>query len=134
MELSSRSCDGETSRNGQLRLLAELRGRECAHEEALVRVSEGVEEIRNGRVLKQNCVMKKACVDGISQNGGDNLGEFAGEPVHSQPIHASNQEQQEVVRESQDVTDLEIATSSGSVHVPSKPYFLFRLSSCSCFQ
>ena len=46
MELSSRSHDCETSGNGHLHLLAELRDREHAHQETLIRISEEAEELR----------------------------------------------------------------------------------------
>ena len=49
MEPSSRHCDCDVSRNGQLHLLAELRDREQAQQEALSRVSQEREELRNAR-------------------------------------------------------------------------------------
>ena len=49
MELSSGRRDCEASRNGQLHLLAELRDREYAHQETLIRRSEEMEELRKVR-------------------------------------------------------------------------------------
>ena len=56
MELSNRTHDCETSRNGQLHLLAEKRDREHAQQEILIGMSEEVEELREVRFFNAKVV------------------------------------------------------------------------------
>ena len=59
MQLSSRSHDCESSRNIQVHLLADLRDRERAHQETLIRMTPELEELRKVRCSEaKNCVKK----------------------------------------------------------------------------
>ena len=60
LELSSRSQEREASRNGLFHLLAELRDREYAHQETLIRRSG---ELRKVRFPKAKCV--KMCFQSL---------------------------------------------------------------------
>ena len=49
MEVTSRSHNCETSRNGQIHLLEELRNFECARQDTPIRMSEEEEELKTVR-------------------------------------------------------------------------------------
>ena len=135
LELYSPSHDSETSRNGQIHLLAELRDPGCAHEETLVRLSEEMEELRNVRYSNEK-LLEEAYMDANSQFDMNNL-EMKLQESQSTVNQLTHQikELEEVVNslmESQDLTDLETARSSGSIHAPSKQMIFLVFLACRC--
>ena len=124
MELPSRSCDREASRKGQPHLLAELRDREQAHQETFIRMSEEVEEFRKA-FCSETQLRDEAYMDAMSQDDGNSL-EIELRRSQSTVNQLTNQieELQEMAHslsDSQQLKDLDTASSSGFAHAPGKP-------------
>ena len=127
MELSNRSHDSETSRSGQLHLLAEQRDGEHVQQETLIRLSEEVEELRDVRFSEAK-LCEEAYVEANSQHQEDNLEIKLQESwsTANKLTHQIKELQNQVnsLKGCQDFRDLETASSSGSTHAPDRQVVL----------
>ena len=135
LDLYSPSHDSEISRNSQIHHLAELRDPGCAHQETIVRLSEEMEESRKVRYPNEK-LREEADMDANSQFDMNNMEMKLQESQSTvnQLTHHLKELQEEVnsLKESQDFTDLQTATSSGSIHAPSKQIIFLVFLACHC--